>query len=181
MEKAIDLRKYKKALLTMGFITLSIIIPQIFHLCGINGPTFLPMHIPVLLAGFMLGPQEGLMVGILSPIISTALTGMPVEFPMMPIMVFELGTYGLVSGLLTKHTKLPTVVKLLITMLAGRISYAICYSVIASFFLPAISSNLSAIGATITGMPGIIIQIVFITAVMAVSKGKEKEEKEENV
>ena len=58
------------------------------------------MHLPTFVAGLVLGPVAGLIVGAGSPMVSSLLTGMPVApFYMVP-MVFELGTYGLVAGLL---------------------------------------------------------------------------------
>lgn len=181
MEKAIELKNYKKAAITAGFVMMSIILPQIFHLAGLSGQVFLPMHIPVLIAGFLLGPTWGMIAGIVSPVISTALTGMPAEFPMMPIMVLELGTYGLVSGLLNKYTKLPIVGTLLISMVAGRISYLIAYELIKVFFLPTISTNISVISASRAGIPGIIIQLVIATVFMISLRNKNREKKVDKI
>ena len=156
----------KMAIYSTLAIIAGVVLPQLFHIAGWTGPTFLPMHIPVLLAGFMLGPKYGLVVGMSSPLISSAITGMPVAFPMLPIMILELGTYGLISGLLSKKTKVPVVISLVITMLIGRISYAIVYYTILFAILPTISSNISPIGAVITGWPGIVIQILAIPIVV---------------
>lgn len=178
MEKVIDLKNYKKAVITLGFVMLSVLLPQIFHVFGMNGQIFLPMHIPVLLAGFLLGPIYGFLAGAISPIISTALTGMPAEFPMMPIMIFELGTYGLVSGLLNKYTKLPSFASLVIAMITGRISYAISYGMIKTFMLPTISSNISVQSAFIAGIPGIVIQLIIISIILIIVK-KERSKNDE--
>ena len=39
-------------------LSIGIVLPQVFHLTGgpTSGATFLPMHIPVLIAGLLLGP-----------------------------------------------------------------------------------------------------------------------------
>ena len=55
---------------------------MLFHLAGGMGVVFLPMHLPVLLAGFFLGPRFGLLVGIITPLLSSLLTGMP---PLLPL------------------------------------------------------------------------------------------------
>lgn len=163
METVLKSKVQSKILLNIIFVGLALALPQMFHLFGMTGPVFLPMHIPVILAGFTLGSVYGLLAGALSPIISTFLTGMPVAFPMLPIMVLELSTYGLVSGMLTKYTKIPIILKLIITMLAGRVSYFAAYSVIKAFFLPTIAVDLSVTQAFVTGLPGIILQLVLIT------------------
>ena len=54
----INTKVFYVALLVIAAISL----PQLFHLSKAFGPTFLPMHIPVLIAGFMLGPVYGLAV-----------------------------------------------------------------------------------------------------------------------
>ncbi len=67
--------------ITVGglLIALALVLPMAFHLTGVPQPgqVFLPMHIPVLLGGFVLGPVFGFFVGLFSPIISSVLTGMP--------------------------------------------------------------------------------------------------------
>lgn len=50
-----------------------------------------------------------LLLGIITPIVSSILTGMPVAFPMAIIMAFELGTYGL-PGLLIQIIFIPTLI-----------------------------------------------------------------------
>ena len=65
---------------------------------GIGGRVFLPMHIPVLLAGFLAGPLAGFIVGLLAPGLSTLLTGMPPAV-ITPVMTLELPLYGLTAGL----------------------------------------------------------------------------------
>lgn len=61
-----------------------------FHLIGMTGPITLPMHIPVLIGGLLLSPLA-LLLGIVTPVVSSLLTGMPVIYPMAIIMAFELG------------------------------------------------------------------------------------------
>jgi len=96
--------KTKNLILTAFFITLGVLIPfTTAHAFGVPGTVLLPMHIPVLLCGLMLGAREGLICGIVTPIISSLLTNMPSVYPMLPIMAGELGTYGVVSGLVYGH------------------------------------------------------------------------------
>lgn len=171
MEAILKSKLNVKILTNTVYIISAILLPQVFHIFGMAGTVFLPMHIPVILAGFTLGPIYGLLAGVASPVISTMLTGMPVAFPMLPIMIFELGAYGVVSGLLKKYTKLPIILKLILTMLVGRIFYAVIFWIITMF--ADISANLSVVSAFITGIPGILIQLVLITSII---KSLNKEE-----
>lgn len=59
-------------------VALGILLPQAFHIFGQNaGMIFLPIQIPVLFAGMLLGPYYGGLIGILVPLFSSVLTGMP--------------------------------------------------------------------------------------------------------
>ncbi|NMA82671.1 MAG: ECF transporter S component [Epulopiscium sp.] len=149
------------------FIALGFLFPQIFHLIGgpLAGQTFLPMHIPILLAGLLLGPWIGLFVGLSVPIISHLLTGMP-PIPLLYIMVFELIAYGFLAGLLHKTFHLHYFISLLFAMIGGRIVSGLAFFVAANLLHIGFPPNLSIIGSIITGLPGIIIQILFIPILM---------------
>lgn len=157
--------KTKKLVLGSIFIALGLIIPIIFHQFNMGGPVFLPMHIPVLFAGLFLGPIYGLIVGVLTPILSSVLTGMPPLFPMLPIMIFELGIYGLVSGYLSDRFK-GTIVPLITSMIVGRIVAGMVVFVLVTLFGAKMDPILFVKGAIIAGLPGIIIQLILIPVVM---------------
>lgn len=93
---------------------------MIFHAFGL-GSTFLPMHIPVLLAGFVISIPFAITVGALTPFLSSVFTGMPPLFPVMPYMVFELAAYGAVASILYRKLKVNVYISLIGSMIAGRI------------------------------------------------------------
>ena len=49
------------------FLTIGILFPQIFHDIPNAGNILLPMHIPVILCGFICGPLYELLVGLITP------------------------------------------------------------------------------------------------------------------
>lgn len=155
------------------FLGLGVLIPQIFHMTGIGGPVFLPMHIPVILAGMLVCPMIGLYVGIFAPIISFLLTGMPpISPPIMPMMVIELGAYGFVSGFLYKILKKNIYISLVLSMIIGRIALGMAAFVSMQFFGFKISPIFYVKGAIVTGLPGIITQLILVpTLVVMVQKG----------
>ena len=167
-------RKFEtKEIVLSGLLLASgIILPMAFHLFGMTGPIALPMHIPVLIGGFLLSPHLALLLGILTPLISGLLTGMPVIFPMAIIMAFELGTYGLTASLLTTKLKLTAIPSLIISMIAGRIAAGLTVAVLVQLF--GIKMN-PLKGSVITGLPGIIIQLIFIPSlIFAINKYLKK-------
>ena len=88
----------KNLVLTAFCIALCIVLPMAFHAIG-AGATFLPMHIPVLLCGLLCGWPFGAACGLIGPLLSSLLTGMPPAFPTLPAMMLELCAYGVLTGL----------------------------------------------------------------------------------
>ena len=157
--RTIDIKKLN---LTGLFIALGVIIPYFAgHAFGIEGVVFLPMHIPVLMAGLLLGWRYGAIVGVLAPILSSLLTGMPALWPQLPMLGSELIIFGLVAGLVRKKFKWNLYVSLIVAMIAGRVIGA---GVLALVLAP---PNINVfigmvIGRLTTGLPGIGVQLVFI-------------------
>lgn len=145
-------------------IALGYVLPMIFHLFSMGGPAFLPMHLPILIAGLLLSPQSALLVGVITPILSSLLTGMPPIYPMLPIMIFELATYGLVTALCFNKYNLGYYKSLIIAMVAGRIVAGLVVAVLALGFGLPMSPIPYIIGAIVTGLPGIAIQLVVVPA-----------------
>jgi LytS/YehU family sensor histidine kinase len=152
--------KPRQIVLTGLFIALGILLPSFFHISGI-GRAFLPMHIPVLMAGLVMGSMSGLIAGILTPLLSSLLTGMP-PFPMVIAMIFELGIYGLTSGYLIK--RLNIYVSVLLAMICSRAAYGIIYFFILPLFGIKVSLSYLLTGVLLTSLPGIICQFALVPA-----------------
>ncbi len=147
-----------------------LLLPFAFaHGLGMQGTVLLPMHIPVLLSGFLCGPMYGALCGLLIPAMNTLLTGMPPAFPMLPIMAAELATYGLAAGLLfwktplgaKKFGVLPT---LILAKAAGRVSYWLMFEALAAALGEL--KALPVLAAAATGLPGIVIQLLLIPSIV---------------
>lgn len=166
--------KVKKMTFGAMCLALSLLLPQVFHMIGMQqaGSIFLPMHLPVFIGGMLLGSMYGLVLGIFAPITSCFLTGMP-PYERVLFMSCELATYGMVSGLLFhqfkfKKQKAASLFALLLSMIAGRIIYAIVISIATYLFNIPFGGVMVVIHATITGIPGIIIQCFFVPLVVHV-------------
>jgi thiamine transporter ThiT len=147
------------------FLALAVLLPLVFHLAGFAGQVFLPMHIPVLLCGFICGKRYGLLVGAIAPLINTLITGMPVLYPIGIAMVFELAAYGFFSGFL--YEKINKVIPALLgAMIFGRVvriaaTYLITVPFGAAFIFKGILTALF-----ITSIWGILIQLIIIPLIM---------------
>lgn len=162
------------------YLALAVILPLGFHSFGnavgygIAGRVFLPMHIPVLIAGFLIGPSCGLIVGLLAPGLSHLLTQMPPTYA-VPFMSLELPIYGLIAGLAYNRLKLNIYVALIIAMIFGRIMFGAGLFVLGLFMdLPYSAAKwFSTGGAIVSSLPGIALQLALIPIlVAAVKRGK---------
>ena len=150
------------------FLALAVLLPVGFHAFGASGRIFLPMHIPPLLAGFLIGPLSGVIVGILAPGLSHLLTGMPPTYA-VPLMSLELPIYGLVAGMAYKRLNLNIYVSLIVALLFGRIMFAFGLLVLGLFMnLPyGVSEFIAGGAALVHSLPGVVIQIVAIPVLVA--------------
>ncbi|CDF59041.1 ECF transporter S component [Thermobrachium celere] len=158
--------KTKKLVLAALFLALGLLIPSIFHMSGLPGNVFLPMHIPVLLCGFVLGEKYGVLIGFVTPFLSSILTGMPPIYPVAVAMAFELATYGFVSGYLYKRRKMKVFVSLVIAMLLGRlVSGAANYILLTSMGKKYVL-NMFITASFVKCIWGIVIQLILIPFVV---------------
>ena len=155
----------KKLALAAMFVALGIVLPLAFHLIpGGLGRALLPMHIPVLLCGFICGWRYGLAAGVLVPILSSLFTTVPPMFPTALSMALELGAYGAVTGLMSK--KFNVFISLICAMLVGRVVMAVANLVFLGMQDKAYTFEAFLSGAFTTALPGIIIQLVLIPAII---------------
>lgn len=145
-------------------VAMGLLLPSVFHLFGGAGPAFLPMHIPVLLCGLLCGWQYGALCGAILPLLSSALTGMPVIYPTGIAMCFELACYGAVSGLL--YGRWGVYPSLVCAMLAGRVVSGCAHAILLGLGgkVYAFSAFLST--AFVVAIPGIVIQLVCLPAIV---------------
>lgn len=143
------------------YVALGVLFPIIFHFFGGTGPVFLPMHIPVLLAGLFLGSKYGGMVGVLTPVLSSFLTGMP-PIPILYFMTLELGAYGFFAGLLYQQRTMKVLRAVLFTMIFGRGVLALSVFILQPLLGLALSPSAYLVSALVSGVPGMLIQLIFV-------------------
>ena len=149
-------------------LALALVLPLVTGSIPQIGRALCPMHLPVLLCGFVAGPWWGLAVGILAPILRHLLFFMP-AYPTFAAMALELGVYGLVSGLMYKHLPRRTgliYLTLLTAMVLGRIASGAAMAALLS--MDGQTYTFAAfIAANVTGaIPGMILQIVLVPVIV---------------
>ncbi len=170
--KPMKLSNIKKMTMTALCVALCVVLPMAFHMIPNAGSVMLPMHIPVLLCGLVCGWQYGLLCGILGPLVSSILTGMP-PAAILPGMMVECGMYGCVGGLMMERIRTGSLyadlyICLPVAMLAGRVISGVVKALILT---PGLSFTAWATASFITAMPGILVQLILLpTLIVALTR-----------
>ena len=157
--------KLVKMILAALFLAIAYVLPFFTGQIPENGSMLLPMHIPVLLCGFICGAPWGLLVGFIAPLLRSFVLGMPPLFPTAICMAFELAAYGFVAGLMHKilpRKKVFIYCSLIVSMIVGRIIWGIVMLTVMGISGGAFTFAAFIAGAITNAIPGIIVQIILI-------------------
>lgn len=158
------------------FIALGFVLPFLTMQIQQIGAALLPMHIPILLCGFICGPVYGLAAGFITPLLRSFIMHMPPIYPTALAMAFELAAYGFLAGLFYKLLpKKPLYVyaSLILAMLGGRLVGGLASLVLFGIKGNAFTLTIFLQGAFINAIPGIIVQLVLIPLIiLALQKSK---------
>ena len=165
--------RIRKLVYTALYLAIAMVLPFLTGQIPQIGAMLSPMHIPVLLCGFMCGWPWGLAVGFIAPLLRSVLFGMPALFPAAVAMAFELAVYGGMSGLL--YRLLPrkpwaVYVALIITMIAGRVVWGAVRLLLAGLSGTSFTWALFIAGALTNAVPGIILHIILVPLLVVALK-----------
>ena len=141
------------------------------------GGMLCPMHLPVLLCGFLSGWPWGLAVGACAPLLRSLTLGMPPLFPTAVAMAVELAVYGAATGLLHRYLpkKRPYVyLSLVLAMLAGRAAWGLTMLALLGITGGAFTFSAFLAGAFVNAIPGIAVQIVLVPLLVMTLEGPIK-------
>ncbi len=145
------------------FIALGILTPILFHAIGL-GKIFLPMFWPVAASIFFLSVPYAVMVGVLTPVLSFLLMGMPpVSPPILYRMISELLFLTLCTGLLYRKAKTGVFFSLLIGLLGSRVITFLSALLLRPFYGFDLQKAVKAAYVDIiSGMAGVIIILILV-------------------
>jgi len=146
------------------FLTLALALPPLFHVFG-AGSVFLPMLLPIVTAGFLLDSKSAITIGIIAPLLSALMTGMP---PFMPPIAFmmsmELAILALLPSILYRRFGIGLYVVLILTLVLNRFLVLALRFVVAEIFN--IPGMVYGMAVAISGFPGLLIQIIIVPMVV---------------
>lgn len=157
MAPAMDRVEAEARELALGacFCALGVVIPALFHAVNL-GAVFLPMHLPVLIGGLLLRPRTAALVGVVTPWVSSFVTGMP-PVPFAVVMCLELAALGGVASLLTS-AKVPAWLATPLAICAR----CVVTCLVTGWLGGAIGLPARAAGAAslLSGAPGVVLQLI---------------------
>jgi hypothetical protein len=157
--RALKFNEARLYLLAGAFIALDVALPWACHqFHPLAGPTFLPMHLFVILAGLLFGWRAGLLVGLVTPLVSFAVSGMPV-LAVLPQITVEIVFYGLASGILREKFNLGIFWSVLGAMLIGRLFLGLAVLLI---YLGGVNPFHYVWSVIAQGWPGMLSQLVIL-------------------
>ncbi len=163
-------KKIQKLVLTALFLSLGFVLPFLTGQIPQIGKMLLPMHIPVLLCGLICGPQYGLVIGFVLPLMRSLIFSQPLFYPTAIAMAFELAAYGFLIGFFYNRAKWQCIRSLyrsmFLSMIGGRLVWGIVQMVLLGVGKNGFTFSMFLSGAILTAIPGIIIQLVLIPVIM---------------
>ena len=155
-------------------LALCLLLPSLVGQLPHVGSMLLPMHLPVLLCGFLCGPKYGMLVGVIAPLLRFGLFGAPPPIPSGVCMCVELAAYGFFSGVLYAmlyQRKAGIWLALGGAMLLGRIAWlAACLIVYPLLAGRIFTFSMFLAGAFLNAWPGILLQLLLVPAIVRARK-----------
>ncbi len=166
-----------KMILSGLFLALALILPFLTGQIQQFGSMLLPMHLPVMLCGFVCGPLWGMAVGFVAPLLRSVLFGMPPLFPIALTMAFELMAYGLLSGwfaILFPKGKKGSFAALIAAMLGGRAVWGLAARLFYGMAGMPFNWSVFLAGGLLNAWPGILIQLILVPPLVTAIRGSVK-------
>ncbi len=166
--------KIQKLSLSAMLLALAFVLPFLTGQIPQIGAKLCPMHIPVLLCGYLCSGPWGLAVGFIAPLLRCFIVGMPSPlFPKAIAMAFELATYGFMSGIL--HKVLPKkrgflYLSLVLSMVAGRLVWGFVQLCCAGIDVTKFTFSAFWAGAVANALPGIVMQLILIPVLVSAAE-----------
>lgn len=147
---ALSFHDVKTYLFAFLFIAGNIALPQLCHLIPAGGPTFLPIYFFTLIAAYKYGFRVGLLTALLSPVVNSALFGMP-ALAVLPAILIKSTLLAGAAAWIARRTQKVSLTGLLMAILA--------YQVIGTAFEWMLCGDfLTAVQDFRIGVPGMLLQ-----------------------
>jgi len=146
---------------------MGLLLPIGFHALGWGGKILLPMHLPIVIAGFLLEPGLAVSLGLIVPLLSAVLTGMPpLAPPVALLMSVELAVKAGVASILYRRLRMPMWAALPVAIAADWGVLVMAAMLATKFFAIQASPVKYIVAAVLVSLPGTILQLAAVPAVV---------------
>ncbi len=164
--KAFTLKQHiQRMVFSAMFLAIAMLLPFLTGQIPQVGGMLCPMHLPVLLAGFVCGPIWGGAVGLVCPLLRHMFFSMP-PLTTALTMTFELAAYGVLAGvfhrLLRKWQMAGVYASLVLAMLGGRVVWGLASAVLMLAGQTEFSLAVFLTSGFVSAWPGMLLQLVLI-------------------
>ena len=143
---------YKTYISSAVLIAGSILFPYILHHFYLAGEIFLPIYFFVLIGAYKFGWKVGIITGVFSPLVSFALTGMPM-LAILPTVIAKGILLALATGFFTRKQGRLSLLTLLLIVLSYQVAgFAIIYLLTHNFTL--------SVADLVLGYPGLLLEVI---------------------
>ena len=134
------------------------------------GNMLLPMHLPVIVAGLVVGAKYGAAVGFILPLLRSLLFSRPVLYPSAVAMAFELCALAAATGWLFARSKHKCIYSLYRALLVGIILSRAVWGVAMSLLMlggdGSFTFSVFIASAFVTSALGIILELILVPLIM---------------
>lgn len=149
---SLEWREMRTYLFAALFIVGNIVLPQLCHLMPQGGLIFLPIYFFTLIAAYKYGLRVGLLTAILSPLVNSALFGMP-PAAALPIIIIKGVLLALAAAWMARRSKGASLLAIIAVVLA--------YQLVGGVIEWAMTGSIaSALQDWKLGYPGMLLQAI---------------------
>ncbi len=141
----------KTYLASLLFVLGNIALPQLFHLIPQGGMTWLPIYFFTLVGAYKYGWRVGLLTAILSPLVNSALFGMP-HVTALPAILLKSILMAVIGGYIAARFRKATILLLTLVVLSYQVIGTLGeWAMTGDFWLAAQDFRM--------GVPGMLLQV----------------------
>ena len=149
---SLSLRESRSLLYAALFVVGNLLLPQLCHLIPQGGLMLLPIYFFTLIGAYKYGWQVGLLTALLSPVLNSALFGMP-ALALLPGIMVKSALLALAAAYIAHRHQSVSIALLLAVVLA----YQVVGSLVESAMLGSLALGFQDFRI---GIPGMLLQVI---------------------
>ena len=160
----------RNTVLSAMFLALSFVLPFFTGQIQQIGSMLLPMHIPIILCSLCCSEKYGFLVGLVAPVMRSAIFNMPPMYPTAISMSVKLAVMGFLVGFIYEKMKKQIITSLYISLISSilisRLFWAAAMCALLGVGEGGFTLSMFFTMAFAKAFPGIILQLVLVPTIV---------------